>query len=382
VQSKAGVGPDVFDFWGQASFDSYVESGIALDLTDALKEHGINFEKEVWPLALPWTMKKGRVFAVPANVGTDAMWFHKDLFQKAGVPFPRQGWTMAEFLETAQKLTIRDANGKVSQFGVLIDVGGMFNLMLGSYGGNYWTKDGTECILDSPEAIECLTLVQDLLYKYKVAPTPQDETSITSGGGWGGGAGAMAYFRRKTGAMAIGGRWWLAQLRDDVKLNGYQLGSVTLPIAKYDRFSGNGTRAVIVNAMSPHRKEAIEFVAYLMKGPYNQLLNEQADALSGVRSAAYTPDYEKNPRDPGQDFHLAFRKQLEKGFLLETSPFLTQSEFDLMLNRQLDLVKLNMKTPAQALKAAKRDIMDAMRRWVNRNPQLKAEYDRRVAARA
>lgn len=31
VQSQAGVGPDVFDYWGQGNFVAFVKSGIAFD---------------------------------------------------------------------------------------------------------------------------------------------------------------------------------------------------------------------------------------------------------------------------------------------------------------------------------------------------------------
>jgi hypothetical protein len=137
----------------------------------------------------------------------------------------------------------------------------------------------------------------------------------------------------------------------------------------------------MVNAFSPNREEAIEFAIYLMEEPYNTLLNDQADALSGVKSAAYTERYLKNPLDPGADFHLAFRKTLEMGVQLRSTPFLPRSEFELYLNRQIDLVKLNMKKPADALRDAKRDIMEALHRNVTRDAELQAEYDRRIAAR-
>lgn len=382
VQSQAGVGPDVFDYWGEANFDAFVKSGTALDLTPELKKRGYDYEKMVWPLAHPWTIRDGKVYAIPANVGTDAVWYHRDLFEKAGVPLPKDGWTLQDFVETAQKLTIRDANGRATQYGALVEVDRFYGEWMASFGGDLWSEDGTECLVDSPESIACLQFGYDLLYKYRVSPTPADESSIAAAGGWGGGAGSMAYFRRKVGAMAPGGRWWLAQLRDDIKLRGYQLGSVTPPIAKYPKFSNGGTRAVMVNSFSKRRKEAVEFVMYLMGEPYNTLLNDQADALSGVKASAYTERYIKNPLDPGAQFHLAFRKTLEMGVQLRSTPFLLRSEFEIYLNRQVDLVKLNQKKPADALRDAKRDIMAAMMRNISRNPALKAEYNRRMAAKS
>lgn len=375
VQSLAGVGPDVFDYWGYPDLEAYVDSGVALDLTDELKRRGIDYRKIVWPMALPWTVKDGRIYGVPANVGVDGVWFHKDMFRAAGVPFPKNGWTVRDFIETAEKMTVRDSRGRVTRYGALIDFGNTFYEILASFGGEYWNSNGTESRLDSRECVACLTFLHDLLYKYKVAPTPGDENSIASGGGWGGSAGPQAYFRRRVGAMAIGGRWWLAQLRDDVKLRGFQLGSVTLPIAKYPLFSG-GARSVMVNSLSAHRKESLEFIAYLLERPYNELLNDQADALSAVRSTAYEPRYEHNARDPGQDFHPAFRTMNEMGYLLPMSPFVPSADLFMYIDRQLDLVKLDVKTPAQALRDAKRDITQAMLLNVSRDPSLKARFDR------
>jgi multiple sugar transport system substrate-binding protein len=375
VQSLAGVGPDVFDYWGYGNFDAYIKSGIAWDVTDALKSRGFDPEKMIWPLAKPWTItKEGRVYGIPANVGSDAIWFNKNLFDRAGVPYPKEGWTPAELIETAEKLTERDAQGNPVRYGFLIDFGGGYNHFLASFGGQAFSDDGRTCTVDSPESIACLTFMHDLIYKYRVSPSPQEEQAITTGGGWGGGAGPMAYFRREVGAMALGGRWWLAQLRNDLK-TGMRLGSVPPPIFRYPRFSSGGTRAVMINARSPRREEALDFLVYLLEQPYNQLLNDQGDALSGVREYSYTDRYLNNPEFPGQDFHGAFRKTLEMAVEQNRTPYLPQSEVDLYLNRQLDMVKLNLKKPEQALRDAKRDIQAAMARWIDRNPDLKAEYE-------
>lgn len=381
VQSKAGVGPDVFDYWGWSNFQAYVKSGIAYDLTDDLAKAGINYQRDVWPLAQPWTVYEGRVYGVPANVGTDGVWFHKDLFDKAGVPYPKDGWTTDQLVETAKKLTVRDASGRIVQYGMLVDTVGMFLHLLPSFGGDFWNENGTQCTLDSPEALQALQYVYDLTYKHRVAPTPQEESAITSGGGWGGGAGPMAYFRRKIGAMALGGRWWLAQLRGDIRDRGFELGAVPPPVAKYPRFGSGGTRAVMVNAASPRRDEAVKFAIFLLQEDYNLLLNEQADALSGIKKFAYTDVYAKNPRDPGQDFHVPFRDSLERGVMLRTTPYLPQSEVELYLYRQIDLVKLGQKSPAEGLRTATRDIMNALRRNIDRNPQLKAQYNAAVGSK-
>jgi multiple sugar transport system substrate-binding protein len=374
VQSQAGVGPDIYDYWGDNARDAYIKSGIAWDVTDELKKRGIDAEKEIWPLARKWTIKDGRVYGIPANVGQDAFWFHKDAFDEAGLPYPKSPWKLDELVEIGKKLTKRGPDGRVTQYGFLFDFGGAFRGFLPSFGGDMFDEKGIRCTIDSPEAIADLTFMHDLLYKHKIAPTPSDEQSMTSGGGWGGGAGPQAYFRKKMGAIAYGGRWWLAQLRDDVKDRGFKLGAVEPPIAKFPRFASGGTRACMINSQSPRREQALEFLVYLMGKEYNVLLNDQADALSGVRSYAYTERYMKNPEHPEEDYNAAWRNALEMGVMLRTSPYVTPSEVDTFLNRQLDLVKLNQKQPAAALRDAARDINESIRRTVQRDAKLRESY--------
>lgn len=374
VQSAAGVGPDVFDFWGQNSRDAYVASGIAWDVTDELAKRGYDWKKEIWPLAHGWIAKNDRIYAIPANVGSDAMWYHRDMLRAAGIPEPKADWKLADMIEVAKKLTIRDKKGNIERFGVLIDFNGAFRHWLPSFGGSMFNKAGTEVTIDSPEAIACAQFCHDLIYKYKVAPSPSDESGMSTGGGQFGGAGPMAYFRRKLGAMAIGGRWWLAQLRTDVEKDGFDLGVADMPIAKYARFDG-GTRAVMINSKSPRREEALDFLMYLAGPDYNVLLNDQADALSGGRKYAYTPRFMKNPAVPNERGNEVWRRAVERGVVLEYSPFVPVADTDDPLNRNIDLVKLNKKTPAAALKDAARDIRRTMKTFLSRNPALKERYE-------
>ena len=57
-----------------------------------------------------------------------------------------------------------------------------------------------------------------------------------------------------------------------------------------------------------------------------------------------------------------------------SSPYIDASEVDLYLNRQMDLVKLDQKDPASALRDAARDIDAALRRNASRDPKLRAMF--------
>ena len=77
-------------------------------------------------------------------------------------------------LEYAQKLTKRDASGKVTQWGVQIPSSGfpywLFQALAIENGVNLMNAAGTETYYDKPEVIEALQYWVDLVKKYKVHP--------------------------------------------------------------------------------------------------------------------------------------------------------------------------------------------------------------------
>lgn len=205
VQAQAGVGPDLFDYWGEAAKNAYVKSGIAWDVTDALRARGLDPKRIVWPLALPWTTIGGRTYAIPANVGVDAIWLREDLFAGDGVPLPKSPWSLDDLVRTAQAMTKRGRRGKIERYGFLTDFRGFWNAFLPAFGGDLFDPKGHHCTVADPASVACLRFDRDLIYRWHVSPSPNDEQSITAGGGWGGAAGPQAYFRRGIGAMEMGG---------------------------------------------------------------------------------------------------------------------------------------------------------------------------------
>ena len=93
LQCLAGVGPDLFDSYGPSQLDAYIRSGAAWDLTDALARRGLDLSGRVYPSALSFGTRHGRVYGFPTNISVDALWFHKDLFAQARVPSPKGPWT-------------------------------------------------------------------------------------------------------------------------------------------------------------------------------------------------------------------------------------------------------------------------------------------------
>ncbi|MHB9126241.1 MAG: ABC transporter substrate-binding protein [Armatimonadota bacterium] len=368
VQSLAGVGPDLFDCYTPTMLSAYVKSGIAWDVTDELKKAGIDVRKDVWSATLPLIVYEGRVYGFPTNAAADAIWYNKDIFDKQHIPYPSGSWTWDQFIKLAQKLTIRDASGRAKQYGLICDLI-LWEPFVYQYGGRLFTKDGTRCVIDSPEAVAGIQLMHDLIYKYHICPSPQEASAMATSGGWG--SGAVTQFGGGKGAMAIGGRYWLCSLRSNKDL---RLGAVEMPHGPRRVFYGYG-RATLINKNSPKRYEALKFLLYLAGKEYNELVNDQADAIAPVIKYCYTDKYLYNPRYPQEDFNAVWRDVMKDALPGEASLFINGQVVDRVIRKQLDLVKNNQKSAAAAMKTAASQINAEIAKNIAEDPALKKQYD-------
>ena len=91
----------------------YMSNDILLDLTDKVsKSEKLEMDKFPQDLKDMYTWKD-KVYAVPKDRDTIAMWYNKKMFDDAGIAYPDGSWTWDEFYEIAEKLTKDDG----SQFG-------------------------------------------------------------------------------------------------------------------------------------------------------------------------------------------------------------------------------------------------------------------------
>lgn len=60
----------------------------------------------------------GKLPGLPFKVNTLGLFYNKDLFDKFGVPYPKDGWTWDDALETAKKMTRTDGGVQYRGFGI------------------------------------------------------------------------------------------------------------------------------------------------------------------------------------------------------------------------------------------------------------------------
>ena len=62
----------------------------------------------------------GELNFYPTDWNNILIYYNQDMFDEAGVPYPEDGWTWAEFAETAKAVTKTDADGNTTQYGYRI----------------------------------------------------------------------------------------------------------------------------------------------------------------------------------------------------------------------------------------------------------------------
>jgi multiple sugar transport system substrate-binding protein len=376
VQSLAGVGPDLFDCYQGYQLTAYVKAGVAWDVTDELKKLGVDIT-QTWPTVQPCASYEGRVYGFPVNAAANGLWFHTDLLAEAGIDLPKTAWQWEQAIPLLQKLMQKDSRGTTTRYGIVFDWDNNYLQFIYQWGGRVFSADGTRCVLDAPEAIAAVQFMQDLVFKYKVAPDLAAEMTMAAAGGWGG-ASVITLFGAKRSACALGGRWWLCALRD--KQYDLHLGAAEAPYGKRHVFVGYG-KATLINKNSPNRYEALKFLHYLTTPQYNKLINHQADGLGPVMKYAFEEDYLHDPDYPEETDNAVWRNLLAAAEPEQVSPFMNGAVMQRVIGGQLDLVKAGSITASQAMREAARRVNLRIEENLRQSPDLRAEYDRRVAAR-
>jgi multiple sugar transport system substrate-binding protein len=115
----------------------------------------------------------GGQYMIPDQWNNIVMYYNRAAFREAGLEPPKPDWTWADFLTVCQRLTKRDANGNVTQWGY--EVPTLHFALTAWFLANdtlQLNPDWTESNLDDPKMRETLQFLRDLIHEHRVAPVP------------------------------------------------------------------------------------------------------------------------------------------------------------------------------------------------------------------
>ncbi len=370
VQTMAGIGPDVIDCYNRMQLHTYYQAGILADITDMAEEAGTTPDI-CWEAARENMMIEGRQYGFPTNPGPWVIFYNKDIFDEAGVPYPEGDWTWDEFVEVAKKLTLKDPNSSRNRtYGIM-----GYDLMeaIWQNGGHLYSEDGTRCTLDSPEAVQAAQWLMDLQFLHECAPGPSEEEAMAASGGWG--QGIITLFDANRLGMIRYGRWGLIIWRRNSDL---RIGVAPLPYSK-EKATTFVTRISALNKKSPYLKQAFNFMKFLASEDYCNEINDSADNCAPVKKYCETERFELNPDYPDEDFNHVFREEMACARSVELSKFVNPFVADRIYKRYVDLMRNKELTAAEAMTGAAEEINEAMLEHISKFPELQAEYAKLTA---
>jgi multiple sugar transport system substrate-binding protein len=142
------------------SLQPFLESGEGLPLED------------FYPQALSAFRWEGELWGLPAEGTTQIMFYNKTLFEAANVPYPRPGWTVEDFVQAAQALTVGQGDEKQYGFVSYIETTD-FEFLIGQQGVKLidYDTDPPTIHFDDPATIEAVQWYADLGLVHEVMPS-------------------------------------------------------------------------------------------------------------------------------------------------------------------------------------------------------------------
>ncbi|WP_445667183.1 ABC transporter substrate-binding protein [Paenibacillus sp. FSL E2-8871] len=236
--------PDVMYMW---DFPTYHQSLEPLDSYSS-KDKELNIE-DFYPGLFNYGKIDGKLYGIPAGFTTRVVYYNKKLFDDAKIPYPKDGWTWAEFQDIAAKLS--DKSKKQYGFGVRAE-NDTYDLQsfVWSNGSSFISDDGKtiEGFMNSKETAESIQMLGDMV---------KNGSAVLTGGK--GQQSGDDIFKAGKIAMWESGIWPL----ESFKTAGINVGTVEIPA-----FPGKPVKGVLAESAlsiakdSKQKDLAWEFVKF------------------------------------------------------------------------------------------------------------------------
>lgn len=177
----------------------FVSRELALPIDNLIEgdEEITEFKADVSEKLLEPFVIDGQTYGFPFDWNNMVMFYNTTMFAEAGLDTPKEDWTIDEWLETAKTLTKRaegSTEAEVFGFGTAVQYFAGMIPWIFNFGGNLLSDDWTESRVNSPEVLEAITFMRDLIWTHKVAPqapsSHNDILNLAASGKlamWGGG---------------------------------------------------------------------------------------------------------------------------------------------------------------------------------------------------
>jgi multiple sugar transport system substrate-binding protein len=242
----AGSGPDIMGY-SVSRLPEFAKAG-RLEPLDSYFGKGSLDRSKLIPGLMEAATYQGKLYGVPMAFAGMCMYYNKDHFKEAGLDPENPPKTMDELQNAWKKLLKKDAAGNVIRYpqawGIKSTVA-MVPVVIWNHGGDIVGKDG-KGVLDSPETIRALNLMQEAFLAYEVSPkglTGQEADNLFAAG---------------KASIEWNGPWAINGFRGA----GINLGIAELPVGPAGKVTWAGDTVLVMNKDSKAKDAAWGFMEF------------------------------------------------------------------------------------------------------------------------
>jgi len=269
----ANTPPDVFAIDAPYYLD-YQSKGTLLSLQKYIDADPTVLDG-IYPQTLTAYQTPSGYYGIPRDFQTIVLFYNKDMFDAAGVPYPTDAMTWEDLRATAKTLT-RDLNrdGITEQYGYTFDMWDMepgWSEALWSYGGDIINADHTETLIGSPQARTAWQLLYDMTFVDK--SVPDANTSGQYGGD---------LFLAGMAAMMPMGHWAVPSYAEA----GFKWDVAPMPSGPAGRVTSVNSAGFVIASGSKHPDQSWQFLKYVLSSPAQTRLAELGFACPVLQAVA------------------------------------------------------------------------------------------------
>ena len=165
--------PDVYHMDSQ-NVVSLANKGIAADVAPLLAKDAKVKRADFFPWAFLRAEKDGKTYAMPFKGTCNVIYVNQSLFDKVGQAMPKAGWTWADYVQTARKLTQDPTSPTGTWGGWSYD----WRAAVWQNGGDLIDKSGKKVLIADQAAADAIQWMADLALKEHVHPKPDEAADI------------------------------------------------------------------------------------------------------------------------------------------------------------------------------------------------------------
>jgi multiple sugar transport system substrate-binding protein len=169
TMAAAGTLPDVVRVWEPMVLD-FGRAGQVVDLQPMVDAESDFAPEDFIDAFWDFPLIDGKRYGIADGWNGHLCFYNEDLFDQAGVEYPDRDWTWDNYVDTARQISNPEAQVWGSD-GLFIGWLHWSYKLIWQNGGRVYNDDYTECLLDSPEAIEAIQFWADLLHEAEVMPS-------------------------------------------------------------------------------------------------------------------------------------------------------------------------------------------------------------------